>query len=192
MGGRWRWPLAAARAVSLPLSIPTPEFPLAGCQSGYDRAEPLGRAAHPWVRSWTSPHICGWKRGLCTPTPIKSQRQRILGKRKNSFLALPGKGGHSRLMPPNSVLTWEGTARGFIGLAQKTGYWLGVYIILHPQITSESSNPASVGPVMVSGCLWGYHSLTFSLEWRLLAGKGCWGVFQLQKKMLEFLSWRSG
>ena len=83
--GRWRWPLAAARAVSLPPSIPTLGFPLAGWQTGYDGGRALGKAARPWVRSWKSPHICSWKCGLCTPTPIKSQRQRVLRKRKNSF-----------------------------------------------------------------------------------------------------------
>lgn len=30
---------------------------------------------------------------------------RVLRKRKNDFIALPDKGGHSRLTPQNSVLT---------------------------------------------------------------------------------------
>ena len=38
---------------------------------------------------------------------------RVLRKRKDSFIALPGKEGHSRLRPQICVLSWQGTARGF-------------------------------------------------------------------------------
>ena len=57
-------------------------------------------------------------------------RHRVLRKRKNSFIiALTGKGGHGRLVPQNYVLTWEATARGFIGLAQKTGLLIKVPVL---------------------------------------------------------------
>ena len=45
----------------------------------------------------------------------------FLKKKKNSFIALPGKGGHHSLVPQNYVLTREGTARGFMGLALNMG-----------------------------------------------------------------------
>ena len=62
------------------------------------------------------------KPDLCTLAPIRSRRQRFGRSRKNSFTALPGKGGYSRLVPQNCVLPCKETARGLIGLAQKWGY----------------------------------------------------------------------
>ena len=58
-----------------------------------------------------------------------SLRDRVLKKRKNSFIALPGKRGHSRLVPQSYVLSWEGIARGFIGLAWKMGLLIKVSIL---------------------------------------------------------------
>ena len=43
---------------------------------------------------------------------------------QNSFIALPGKGGHSRLMPPKPCPP----SRGLIGLAQKTGLWIRIRV----------------------------------------------------------------
>ena len=47
-------------------------------------------------------------------------RDRVLGEvEKNSFIALPGKGGHSGLMPSKlCVPTWEGLVRSFIAKVQ--------------------------------------------------------------------------
>ena len=47
----------------------------------------------------------------------------VLGElEKNSFIALPGKGEHSRLLAlKNCVLTWEGLERSFIATAQGRG-----------------------------------------------------------------------
>ena len=46
-------------------------------------------------------------------------RDRILGEvEKNSFIVLPGKGGHSRLLPSK---TWKVLVRSFIAIVQGWG-----------------------------------------------------------------------
>ena len=73
------------------------------------------------MNSVMSTVLCMWlKRALYTLAPVKTQRH-FGWNRKNSFIALPGKGGHSRLMPQNCVLPWERIARDIIGWVWKTG-----------------------------------------------------------------------
>lgn len=76
------------------------------------------------------------------------------------------------LTPQNCALSREGTARGFTGVAQKTGLLLKVFILFFIRRSFET-----VGSVMLSGCLPGYRSWMFSLErgW-LIQRKGVRGV----------------
>ena len=62
----------------------------------------------------TRGHVSQTQPLYTTPTRF----QRFGWSRKNSFIALPSKGGHSRLTPQICVLPWERIARGFTGLAQ--------------------------------------------------------------------------
>ena len=57
---------------------------------------------------------------------------RVLGEpEKNSFIALPGKGGHSRLMPSQlCILTWRGAERSCIAMVQRGGRGQLVDILL--------------------------------------------------------------
>ena len=59
---------------------------------------------------------------LCTSAKLYFG-DRVLGEvEKNSFTVLPGKGGHSRLMPSKlCVPTWEGLVRSFIAVVQVGG-----------------------------------------------------------------------
>ena len=53
---------------------------------------------------------------------IESRRNRGLGEEvKNSFIALPGKGGHSRLMPPTPTFTPPHLVRSFMVIVQREG-----------------------------------------------------------------------
>ena len=58
---------------------------------------------------------------------IESRRNRGLGEEvKNSFIALPGKGGHSRLMPPNLCVSHPHIypphlVRSFMVIVQRVG-----------------------------------------------------------------------
>ena len=67
-----------------------------------------------------------------------SLRYRVLRKGKNSFIALPGKGGCRSLVPPNCVLTWEGITRGFISWARTTGLLMKVSILFFIHRSSQS------------------------------------------------------
>ena len=67
------------------------------------RGTPVG-ASWPQARPRPSPQILEPKSGLCTPAPVRSQRQSCGWNRKKSFVAFPGKRGHRRLMPPSCVL----------------------------------------------------------------------------------------
>ena len=62
----------------------------------------------------------------------------MLRKRKNSFTALPGKGGHSRLVPQNYVLPCEGIARRVIALAQETGLLTQVSVLFFVRRSFQS------------------------------------------------------
>ena len=61
-------------------------------------------------------------RPLC-PGAKLNLRDRVLGEaEKNSFMALPGKGGHSGLVPPKTVCpNRENLVRGFIEIVQGWG-----------------------------------------------------------------------
>ena len=59
------------------------------------------------------------KPGLCTPAPIKSWRQSLGLSRENSFIALPGKGGHSRPMPSKLYPPLRGNKKGFHRFSSK-------------------------------------------------------------------------
>ena len=90
--------------------------------------------SRPFLLSGSRTHTHGPAEGAAenaasTPAPVRSWRQSFGWSRKNSFIALPGTGGHSRLMPQNYVLSWEGIARGFRGLAQKTGLLIKVPVL---------------------------------------------------------------
>ena len=56
---------------------------------------------------------------LCTSAE-SNLGDRVLGEvEKNSFIALPGKGGHSRLRPQKlCALTWEDLVKSFIAMVQ--------------------------------------------------------------------------
>lgn len=64
------------------------------------------------------------KWSLCTLAQMRSWRQSFGRRRKNNFIAFPGKTGHSRLMFQNRAQPWEGIVKGFIGLAQRHSYQL--------------------------------------------------------------------
>ena len=119
-------------------------------------------------------YSCSWKCGLYTASIHRHQsslRDRVLRKRKDSFIALPGKGGLSRPMPQNYVLSWEGIARCFIGSAQKTGLLIKVSILFFIHKSFQSCQ------IQCPWVRWWFLVvLTFSLEWRLLIAKGCRGV----------------
>ena len=101
-----------------------------------------------------------------------SLRDRVLRRRKNSFIALPGKGGHSRLAPQNYVLTLEEIARGFIGLAQKIGLLIKVSILFLIHISFQGHQIWHPSVWWWSLVVFGVIGSLISLEWRLLIGKG--------------------
>ena len=61
---------------------------------------------------------------LCTDAEL-NLRERVLGEiEKNSFVALPDKVGHSRLMSQKlCITTQEGLLRRFTAVVQGQGYW---------------------------------------------------------------------
>ena len=60
---------------------------------------------------------------LCTSVE-SNLRDRVLGEvEKNSFIALPGKGGHSSYLSKLCVPTWEDLVRSFIAVVQGQGCW---------------------------------------------------------------------
>ena len=90
-------------------------------------------------------------------------RVRVLAEvEKGSFIVLPGKGGHSRLVTlKNSLLTWEVLSRSFMAINSSRA---GLLIILGYAQRLYSFN-------LVSGCLQinlscsqDYQTVTFSLE----------------------------
>ena len=60
---------------------------------------------------------------LCTPVPNRISEVRVLGEiEKNSFIALPGKGGHSGLLPSKTVCPNQGSlVRSFMAMVQGSG-----------------------------------------------------------------------
>ena len=115
--------------------------------------------------------------------PIKSWRQSLGWSGKNSFIALPGRGGPSRLRLPNCVLPWEGMVRGLIGVARTPGLLIKVFTFfsLHRSF-QRLSRPVSL--LSGDGFLVVFRVIVPwpSLEWRWPTGKGYEGVFQLKKE----------
>ena len=101
-----------------------------------------------------------------------SLRDRAFEEEKNSFIALPGKRGPSRLMPQNNVLSWEGVARDFIGLAQRTELLIKVSVLFFIR------RPIQSCWIWCKSVQWWFLVVfwvivSFSLERRLLTEKGC-------------------
>lgn len=111
---------------------------------------------------------------------------RVLRRRKNSIIALPGRGGHSRLVPPHYVPTWEGRARGFIGLAQKTGLLIKVSLLW--SVVSSTTDHFRVIKAAICGSndgFWLSSGLFLDLSGMKIAYKeDVLEVFQLPKKTL--------
>ena len=105
------------------------------------------------------------KFGLCALAWNWIWRQSLGEVEKNTLIALPGKGGHSRLMPSKlCVPTWEDLVRSFIAMVQGQGCWQGLWCVQGLQ----SFNLASGGLLMSFYASQGYQTVTFSLEWRML------------------------
>ena len=112
---------------------------------------------------------------------------RVLRKRRNSFIALQGKREHSSLVPQNYALSWEGITRGSIGLAQKTGLLIKVSILFfichHFRVIKSGVRWSDDGFCLSSGL-----SFLDRLSGMKMAHReGVLKVFQLQKKTVGAL-----
>ena len=134
---------------------------------------------------WNIVHMSLWSLLTWYATDVAEMRplytgtsevsETVLRKKKNSIITLPDKGGHSRLVPQNYVPSWEGVARGFIGLAQKTGL-IKVSVLFFIPRSSESSRPVSVSQVIVSGVFWVIVSWPFLWKEDCFQGRGLGSV----------------
>ena len=100
-------------------------------------------------------------RPLCTGAE-SNLRDRILGEtKKNSFIALPGKGGHSGLMPSKlCVPTQGGFGEEFYNSISRAGLLRRIRVCVGPAFLYLAS-----GGLLMSFCgSRGYPTLTFSLE----------------------------
>ena len=100
-------------------------------------------------------------RPLCTSAK-SNLGDRVLGEvEKNSFIALPGKGGHSRLLPQNTVCPNLG---GLDEEFYSSGSRVGLLIRLECVQGLHSFNPTSGGLQISFSGSQGYQTVTFSLE----------------------------
>ena len=57
-----------------------------------------------WLSNWTE---LNWT-GLCSPVLNRNEKTESEGVEKNSFITLPGKGGHSGILPCKTVCPYPG------------------------------------------------------------------------------------